>query len=272
MSPTTPSPATSNEPPLNARLWQEVSAAALLIHSAATHTDFFEAVLIGLKRLIPADLYCVHILDRKVMRTQIRMAPENPFYPEEIAYYTANPAEMPLVNYYQQTHDKAARRVSDVIDRKTWLGSRYYQTCMARLGLVHCLSLPVTVDDHTVGGLSLNRRKNDFTLRHCALLNALGPHFCLAWERHPAPWPDENPSPTSAPQARFKELGLSPRETEVLHWMTEGKLNREIATILGISLMTVQKHVAAILRKLQQENRHAATIYALRQMENAPAR
>jgi len=36
---------------------------------------------------------------------------------------------------------------------------------------------------------------------------------------------------------------LSPREAEVLVWFSDGKRDREIATILGISLRTVQKHV-----------------------------
>ncbi len=50
--------------------------------------------------------------------------------------------------------------------------------------------------------------------------------------------------------------------------MTEGKQNREIATILGITLGTVQKYVAAILVKLGQENRHSATVFALKTLRN----
>jgi len=45
--------------------------------------------------------------------------------------------------------------------------------------------------------------------------------------------------------------------------MTEGKQNREIATILGIQLGTVQEYVAKILTKLEQENRHATTVFAI---------
>ena len=48
--------------------------------------------------------------------------------------------------------------------------------------------------------------------------------------------------------------------------MTEGKQNREISVILGRSLSTIQEHVANILVKLNQENRHAATVFALRQL------
>ncbi len=60
--------------------------------------------------------------------------------------------------------------------------------------------------------------------------------------------------------------GLTERECDVLWWMTAGKQNPEIAAILGISLATVQKHVAHLIPKLKAENRHAATVLALRDM------
>ncbi len=56
---------------------------------------------------------------------------------------------------------------------------------------------------------------------------------------------------------------LTPREREVHHWLSEGKSNDEIATILGISPHTVKNHLDHIFQKLGVENRHAA-ITALR--------
>jgi DNA-binding NarL/FixJ family response regulator len=67
-------------------------------------------------------------------------------------------------------------------------------------------------------------------------------------------------------QLRLRELGLSPREAEVLFWMTEGKQNGEIATILEIRLGTVQEYVSGILDALEQENRHAATVFAIQRL------
>lgn len=51
--------------------------------------------------------------------------------------------------------------------------------------------------------------------------------------------------------------GLSHRQQEVAHWIREGKTNPEIATIMGISPRTVQKHVEHIFEKLGVENRVA---------------
>lgn len=48
---------------------------------------------------------------------------------------------------------------------------------------------------------------------------------------------------------------LSRREAEAAHWASLGKTNPEIATILGISSRTVEKHVHAALAKLGFENR-----------------
>ncbi len=53
-------------------------------------------------------------------------------------------------------------------------------------------------------------------------------------------------------------LGLSPRESEVLSWIVQGKTNPEIGAILGISQRTVHKHLGRIYSRLGVENRHAA--------------
>lgn len=53
-------------------------------------------------------------------------------------------------------------------------------------------------------------------------------------------------------------LGLTPRECEVMQWLSEGKRDREIAIILGLSSRTVEKHVCHIFDKLSVETRTAA--------------
>ncbi|CAN5131237.1 hypothetical protein BH23VER1_BH23VER1_15390 [soil metagenome] len=56
---------------------------------------------------------------------------------------------------------------------------------------------------------------------------------------------------------------FSPRVNEVLRWMVEGKRNGEIATILGISPRTVEKHVAVVLEGFGAENRATAIVRAM---------
>jgi DNA-binding CsgD family transcriptional regulator len=57
-------------------------------------------------------------------------------------------------------------------------------------------------------------------------------------------------------------LGLSWREAEVLSWVSYGKTNAEIGTILDLSPRTVQKHLEHTFQKLGVENRTAAAARA----------
>jgi DNA-binding CsgD family transcriptional regulator len=65
------------------------------------------------------------------------------------------------------------------------------------------------------------------------------------------------------PMTALYALGLSPRETEILSWVTQGKTNPEIGMILSISRRTVHKHLERIYTRLGVENRHAAISLAL---------
>ena len=54
---------------------------------------------------------------------------------------------------------------------------------------------------------------------------------------------------------------LTTREREILQWLREGKRDPEIAIILGISLRTVNHHMANTRRKLGVETRTAAAMF-----------
>lgn len=56
---------------------------------------------------------------------------------------------------------------------------------------------------------------------------------------------------------------LSPREMEILRYVTQGRSNKEIAQSLGISHQTVKNHMTSILKKLDVRDRTQAAVYAL---------
>jgi DNA-binding response OmpR family regulator/DNA-binding CsgD family transcriptional regulator len=68
-------------------------------------------------------------------------------------------------------------------------------------------------------------------------------------------------APPASP-AQLLPLGLTPRETEILFWVAQGKTNAEIGTILGAAPATVKKHVENFLPKLGVETRLAAALRA----------
>lgn len=78
-------------------------------------------------------------------------------------------------------------------------------------------------------------------------------------------------SDESAFSALSQAFGLTAREAEVLYWVVKGKINRDIADILGASPATVKKHLERIHAKMGVETRTAAAAMAIqrvRQLES----
>jgi DNA-binding response OmpR family regulator/DNA-binding CsgD family transcriptional regulator len=75
----------------------------------------------------------------------------------------------------------------------------------------------------------------------------------------------------AAIESLVRSLRLTPREAEVMLWVTRGKTNRDIGEILGASPRTVTKHMEHILAKLGVETRTAAAGLALARIATRPA-
>lgn len=63
---------------------------------------------------------------------------------------------------------------------------------------------------------------------------------------------------------------MTPRETEVLQLLTEGKSNRDIAGALKIDEVTVKAHLGRMLRKTGAHNRVELTLRSLDEMDEKP--
>jgi len=57
---------------------------------------------------------------------------------------------------------------------------------------------------------------------------------------------------------------LTPRETEILHYMAEGYLNKQIADVLSVTEQTIKNHITSILRKLNANARTQAVVIAIK--------
>jgi len=58
---------------------------------------------------------------------------------------------------------------------------------------------------------------------------------------------------------------LTPREKEILDYIAQGYLNKQIAAELDISEQTIKNHVTSILRKLNANARTEAVVIAIKQ-------
>ncbi len=86
--------------------------------------------------------------------------------------------------------------------------------------------------------------------RSAIILNHILPHLTQALKKLILQTPDLDPK-------------LTPRESEILSWLAEGKTAWEISTILSISSKTVEFHKGNILKKLNAVNTQQAVAVAL---------
>jgi DNA-binding NarL/FixJ family response regulator len=61
-----------------------------------------------------------------------------------------------------------------------------------------------------------------------------------------------------------EDTALTPRERETVQLIAEGKSNKEVADLFGISIKTVETHRAAIMRKLHLDSFAGLVRYAIR--------
>ena len=65
------------------------------------------------------------------------------------------------------------------------------------------------------------------------------------------------------PKNHGADVGLSEREREIMLWVTRGKSNSVIGSILGISASTVDTYMRRIFRKLDVADRTSAAMRAV---------
>lgn len=77
----------------------------------------------------------------------------------------------------------------------------------------------------------------------------------------------EESSDGAAIETLSQVFGLTAREAEVLYWVSQGKINRDIGDILGASPATVKKHLERVFAKLGVETRTSATAMAMHRVK-----
>jgi DNA-binding CsgD family transcriptional regulator len=88
------------------------------------------------------------------------------------------------------------------------------------------------------------------------LFSALGLYFGMQWvrpkgvESREVGVPESGPVPFSVDTEKLKELGITPREHEILGLIAEGLSNREIGLRLFVSENTVKTHSSRLFAKL----------------------
>ena len=215
--------------------------------------SFARHVVNGLPRLVSSELTTLSICDLASGVRRVVSDSEDAISAADQQCFNRLMPSHPLVRYHSQHPDGGAWRISDSWSmnafRKRELYAEYYQ----RIGIDHVVAVPIVSNRHMVMSFVLNRAGRDFADGERDLLNRMQPVLANLYRV----------TAMTARLQRERELpfmSLTPREREILQWVGAGKSDAQIASILGLSARTVQKHLEHVYVKLGVENRTAAAM------------
>lgn len=149
--------------------------------------------------------------------------------------------------------------ISDFLSRNRWQRTDLYHADRGNIRMEDDLGVDLPLSNGTLFQGCVIREARSFTDHDRLLFTLLLPHLRTVLECIPSQ--SESPSPR-----QLAGLGLTPREQDVLFWISEGKSNSDIAAILSISAGTVRVHLERIYPKLGVENRLSASRVALEKL------
>jgi DNA-binding CsgD family transcriptional regulator len=169
--------------------------------------------------------------------------------------------ENPLVAHYARTGDGQPLRFSDFVSRRRLHALALYDELYRHLGVEHQIAFVLPSPPGEIVGVALNRRRHDFTGEEAAMLELLRRPLRACYQRLVER--EQLIGMLSCTRddeltTRALAMGLSERETEIMHSVARGASNVEIGVGLGISRRTVEKHLQNIYAQLDVTSRTQA--------------
>jgi DNA-binding CsgD family transcriptional regulator len=219
--------------------------------------EFRRGLLLSLLAVIPARWASLN----DVAPDSVVAIAEPPIEPHWFEKFAELAHENPLYQRQVKTGDGRAYRFSDVTTEEKLRATRLYKELYVPLEVNHQIAFTLPNGSHGVLAVALSRRDRDFTDRERDFLNRARPYLIQAYRNATAYSRDNRSSPQRLERA-LAEAGLTQRESQVLRGVALGSSNRDIASDLGLSDRTVQKHLENAFRKLGVANRSEAATRA----------
>lgn len=212
---------------------RRILAVADVLLGGAEESEVVDRLLPVLRRAVPADTVLWLASDRRRLATW-RTEPAGAVSSEQAAVLAAH-ADDPLLAAAWQGPGTAIRR-SDLHSDHEFRRLPVFPALFAPLRAKRQLIMAVRPDEQRRIVVLFNRASPDFTEHDVAVAEAVRPRIGRALARFGGPGP--------------RRGKVSPREADVLDLLCCGLTDRQIATRLGISPRTVDKHLEHAYVKL----------------------
>jgi DNA-binding CsgD family transcriptional regulator len=235
------------------------------IHSIMDLFALPESLFSAVRGLVPESRLSIDQLDLKT-GVVMSVSSEDRFFSEEmkrkiVELMPSHPV-MPAV----KAGARGAIRVTDCITQRQFHQTPHYVETLRPIDIHY--QMVVTLDiPGKIAGMTVNRDKN-FTDKEALLLHLVAPQIALAHRNAQAFTALKRATARMIPTPEeLRQVGVTVRESEVLHWVIQGKRDAEIGTILSASPRTIHNHLRSILRKLNTETRTAAALEAIERLK-----
>lgn len=222
--------------------------------------SYIGRVFAFISRLLPTDLIGYGVLDQKSKQLDANFDNHPPHLRESLEAYGRMMHRYEPFRFDPRANGGKPYSMRDYFTRRELRNLDLYQEVHAPMGFEDHCYVNVKGDPGISLYLGLFRAGGEFRSREKELLRLSQPH--LANARNLALAHSSSLDVPLTPDL-FSHAGFTPKESEIIYWLTQGKSNVEISLIQRIRTDTVSSYLRTIYEKMGVENRVAATVHAL---------
>ena len=237
--------------------------ALLELYESANLTVLPDRILTAVKVLIPGEVIAVTDVDAATGAIGGRADPEDyptGFSTKEESYEVLQQHfhEHPVV--MDRRHVGVARRISDYWSAPVFHEKALYCEFYRKMRVEDQVVLMIPTRPGSTTGVAVSRAERSFRAVHVDRLSRLGPHLIQAYRNAERISVLEqcHAIPGGSVAVAMEQLGLGRRQSDVLQLIVSGCSNAEAAARLGVSPLTVKKHLEHIYAILKVRTRSAA--------------
>lgn len=227
------------------------------LYATADRAAFPQETLRAVARVVPAEIYVHNEVDVQRQRLIVEVKPSDARFANDTQLWVEHMHEHPVLQTYRQIGDGSAYKISDFLSQREYHRLALYQEVYRHLRTEDQWSIALPSPSAGIVALTINRDRRSFNERDRVLLNLLRLHLFYAYQHI------ETATLKRNALALTQQEGITRREFDILLALSQGKTNKEIAQVLGLSPHTIRSRLEDLYGKLGVNTRTAAVRWFL---------